>query len=39
VTVLHDEVPKYRELKMPRMEYIKRATGLGTGACQGNYAW
>jgi len=35
VTVLHDEVPKYRELKMPRMEYIKRATGLGTGACQG----
>lgn len=35
VTVLHDEVVKYRELKMPRMEYLKRATGLGTGSCQG----
>ncbi|MGC9227483.1 FAD-dependent oxidoreductase [Caldivirga sp.] len=35
INVLHDEVPKHRELKMPKMEYIKRATGLGTGACQG----
>lgn len=35
LNVLHDEVPKRRELKMPKMEYIKRATGLGTGACQG----
>lgn len=35
LNILHDEVPKHRELKMPRMEYIKRATGLGTGACQG----
>ena len=35
VRLIHEEAPRYRELRPPSMEYLKRATGIGTGGCQG----